>query len=886
MNCICIFIFLTVTHIAQSALYWKTGEWSPCVTREHTCSLSGYKTRNVTCSGSSGNTLPDQMCQHQLGSASKPETRNSSGCVPDRCIIANKHRLRYVVSEWSPCTPVNDKDKDDVEFSNNNDNNGSEILKNENTKCAPNTALINFLKTRQKECRFYLHDNNNGITDNDSTTNIKYIVIESKQCKKFMGVENVIERQWCYKKCTASCALTLWTKWARCTHCRSPIKYKNRGHASLNAQTADTSCSKLSMLRVKLTKQATKSLNQYRVTGWRQVSVLYHKENQFSRFSVYQRNVSCVHRRIGSTCKAPGLDLVASHKVKVGDRDCVYTMWSSWSSCHRRSSQDNHAIQSRHRRIFSYPLGFGSIPCNMSRLFEQKPCTIKTVSSTKNNANSNGKHIGTSSDFSWFAGSWSECRDHQQLMLPTTTSLHRDVGNHKCIVYKRRRQVFCTSYVTVKTNENGDSVNSGSIPKPVEPLFCAPDTKPEEEQICGKPTCTQSGCAYLEWGKWDKECRHNQRMRRRQSTSQSCPESVQARTCDDSQPQWVKDENAKCQPLGGSTCGEGRLDVVCKKNDVIVDDFLCDSVIRDTFEVSCKVPCTLSSPNQCQYSSWTLWTECKTALSNKTRFRTLMYGNGGSCKGPVTESMKCFDSFYWVPSSWGTCQLQNTSETCGNGTQTRDYLCVEERSGLIVNDTECVRNGSSINNKTLAMTKPIELVPCYTCASETSCVLTPWSEWEQDCSAICSPLESADLPTTSRRRYIVTYGNACSTEKLIETKECPACLDYYWVVKNWDVCTHDRAPTMEQSDAFLDMRNGFQIRNVFCSDGTLVVADTMCPGPKPIESRDCHIDWLDTCNLKPWSSWNECDKFCGKGMMKFCFFYVFFYYYNKQRILE
>ena len=834
MNYIRIFLFLTVTGIVQSALHWKTGEWSPCVTREQSCSLSGYRTRNVTCSGSSDNTLPDQMCQHQFGSASKPEIRKSSGCVPDRCIVANKNRIRYVVSEWSECNPVDDKD--DIAFNNKSDN------QNENIKCALNAALINFVKTRQNECRYY-------IADDDTST--KFIVIDSNQCKKYTGFENVIEKQWCYKKCAVKCALTLWTKWARCTQCRTPIKYKNRGYASLDIDTHQSSCKKLSMLRVKLTKQAATSLKQYRVTGWRQVSVLYHKENQFSQFSVYQRNVSCVHRRIGSTCKTPGLDHVASHKVKVGDRDCMYTMWSDWSVCHRRSSQDNRAIQSRLRRIFSYPLGFASTPCNTSRLFEQRLCTIKASTTI----NSERKNIETSSDFSWFAGSWSECRDHQQLTLPTLMSSH---GRHKCIVQKRQRQVFCSSY----TNENNDSKNSRNTPKPVDPLYCAPDMKPEEEQICGKPTCTQSGCAYPEWSKWDKKCRHNQRMRRRQPTSQTCPESVQARTCDDSQPQWVQNENAKCQPLGGSTCGDGTLPVVCKKNDVILDDSFCDNVIRESFELSCKVPCTFSSPSQCVYSSWTLWTECKVTLNNnKTRSRSLMYGNVASCKAPLKESMKCYNLFYWTPSSWDACKLQNTSEACGNGTQTRDYLCVEERTGLIVNDTECIRS------KTVAITKPIELIPCYTCSSDASCVLTQWSEWEQDCSAICSPLKSADLPKTSRRRYIVTHSDACSTEKLIETKECPPCLDYYWVVKNWDVCTHDRAPTMEQSEAFLDMRNGFQIRNVFCSDGTLIVADTMCPGPKPIESRDCHIDWLDTCNLKPWSSWADCDKFCGKGMM-------------------
>ena len=841
MNCIQIFLFLTVTHLASSELQWKTGTWSLCVTRGETCSLPGYRTRNVTCTGSSGDILPSEICEHQLGS--KPELKSTSGCVSDYCIVANKHRLRYVETE-TPCAPVNS-------YHDNKNTNITKLFRNDNTKCAPNAALVNFVKTRRRECRFYHHENDNS----------NFVMADSKQCKKYMGVENVLEREMCYKKCVEKCALTLWTKWVRCTRCRAPIKYKNRAHASLNAP--GSGCDNLPMLRVKSTKQEAATQKQYRVTGWRQVSVLYHKKHQFSRFSVYQRNVTCVHRRIGENCMVPSPDLVASHKVKVSDRDCIYTGWSIWSSCRRSPVNGDHGNETRlrHRRIFSFPLGYAGIPCNTSRLVEESPCTDSDA------VTSNARKLA-GTDFAWFAGSWSECRDQQHLLMPTPNNKRGQ--HHKCVVQKKRRHVFCTVYAkAAKTDGDNTSDDTSNALKPVDPLYCVPDMKPEEEQICGKVTCTQSRCAYREWSKWDTKCDYNQLKRRRQPISQSCPVSFQARTCNGSEPQWVEE---KCQPLSANTCGDGKRNVVCKRGDAIVDDSLCDSVTRDSFEDSCKVPCTLSLTNRCVYSTWTLWSNCKAGFDNKTRSRTFLYGNKAVCKAPLAEIKECANEFYWIPSFWGACELLNVSETCGNGTQSRDYICVEEQSGMIVNETECLKHGH--NNNTMA--KPNELAPCYTCLQPASSTLTQWSKWEPDCAAICSPLKSAGLPTTSRRRYIVTYGRNYTLDRLIETKGCPSCLDYHWIVKNWDVCTHDRAPTMEQSEAFLDMHNGFQIRNVFCSDGSQFVADTMCRGPKPIESRDCHIDWLDTCNLKPWSVWTECDKLCGKGMISF--HYVIFHF--------
>ena len=946
-------VFLIVTPCAFASLHWKVGDWSPCVTQDRNI-IQGYRTRSVKCVDISYHedqqTLPNKICELQLGLKMKPEI--GSPCVSDSVIKAHKNRLKYVKTEWSECSPSKVTDK--FNLTSRQDYSGGQRDRVEKQECDFNADLTDFLKTRRSECRFYL---GNEINDDGV-----FVKADPRQCAEFLtdAIDNSVEAQFCYRKCVKTCALTLWTKWVRCTRCKTPVKYKSRSQAILNAP--ESGCDNIPLLRMKVIGEKTmkrglptsdeaamttkqKNEKQYRVSGWRQVSILFHKQHQFSRFSVYQRAVSCVHRQAGVNCVAPSPDVVAVHKVRVSDRNCVYTDWSGWSQA--TDARGGKRNRSRRRKIFTFPLGYGGKACDGPDLVQveshQFPVSRNSSSmqqkltndNSDNLDNSNQQKPVTNSKFTWFAGPWSGCLRDSNQSLPNSPK--EVLGNQICIVYKKRRHVFCISASFTQRSTNNTLTNL----KPVNLLKCDPrlSPKPSEEQICDV-ICSQSQrCAYKEWSKWNT-CELGLRKRRREAVFSSlslCPLNIQAKKCNNFNnysnssskdntpyPQWVANPNGTCQaPSGPNSCGQGTIEPVCRieANETSVNQTLCDPSIRDAFAIECKVPCTLQT--QCLYSTWTMWAQCDYVESNETtsRFRALLYGSKTFCNGEaLSERKECSDihsnqeRYYWVTSFLGSCQLhtsgakgEKASESrdagkCGNGTQSKQYLCVDAKTRTFVEDSLCLESG---------MVKPVKSLPydsssveLHSSSSPTCVTLSLWSDWAPDCEAVCTPLELHNkLPSTSRHRYVVSRNNCsyadltyagrnnANDKLLVETRTCPPCLDYHWVVKTWDVCTHDRAPSMAVSDDFLDMHNGFQIRNVFCSDGSKVVADAMCPGPKPIESRECHIDWLDTCNLKPWSSWTECDKFCGKGNFFFFihhsadFFFTFHFGRNTQRII-
>jgi len=767
------------------ALQWRTSDWTPCVMNK-TCSEIGYKRRNVTCFDTDKQ-VDFTLCK--LESTLSAQPKSFTNCIPDECVLQHKQMLKLVRTGWSACTQTKD-------FSFNN----TDRITEEPTVCGKNSDLVVYVRERRMECRFHFKRD-------------LYITLESSECSKLLNVavSTATERQLCYSKCVRECAFTLWRKWKRCFYCRENIKYKTRTHASLPEDNAH--CGSQLRVRARLNKERPKE--QYRVSGWRQVSILYHNKNWRSKFSIYNRDISCVDIR-GQACARPDEASLSSHQVQVSDRDCKHTEWGKWSLCNPAKRSIGH--QYRTREIFSYPLGNGK-SCGVTT--QQRLC----------DANSNSK----TRQFEWREGDWSSCKiDHL-----------KSLEHESCEIKKQHRSVYCTS-------------SDDPFGKPLNSLYCDPRNRPKSQQIC-HVTCPSLYCVYGEWDRWEN-CSRGLITRNRallHGSPQSCLLTAEKRFCNVAGPLWVREPNSICNIYTGDSCGEGTVKyrIVCKEDEKILNDSLCDPVTRPADTESCSVPCKQGiDSRKCVLSTWSNWTPCTSGLERHTR--SFLFGSEANCGNiGLVEERKC-TKYFWIPSSWGDCELMNkTADGCEVGLQTKQFICVEKERGRVVKNSKCKQ---SLNYTAFPETRK-----CVAC--NQACVLSMWSDWDPDCSEICTPFTQEKFPQTKRVRYILKNDNGNCSHKLIETKICQPCLDYKWEATKWDVCTHNNAPTINQNGGLMDMRNGYQIRNVFCSDGVRPVADSLCPERKPVESRDCHIDWLVTCNLKPWSDWSECDDYCGNG---------------------
>eukprot|EP00111_Clytia_hemisphaerica_P021825 TCONS_00064165-protein len=511
--------------------------------------------------------------------------------------------------------------------------------------------------------------------------------------------------------------------------------------------------------------------------------------------------------------------MALSHRLQVGDQDCLHGNWSPWSPCLKDGSHVMVRKQRRSRHLLAYPLGKGK-PCNTTT--EERSCNVNTRLVTEH--------------FVWFSGNWSSCY----------TDKSSNFVEEKCQIYKKNRPVFCTRL--------GDETLT-----PLSNLKCASVVMPKEEELC-HVVCSQVSCFYSDWSEW-KNCSHGYIKRNRtllHGSSHACILTEQKRSCNSERALWERVTDGVCKLYGGDICGEGVIDskVNCKMEGKTVDESNCDRMTKPLTSSTCSVPCKPGHTLKCVLSTWSKWSICQNGVKNRTRI--LLHGNQNCLKVSRTENKKCYTKeYFYIPPSWGVCEIMNQSIGCGKGEQTRNFQCVENLIGNVVNESYCLER--------LNYTQPIETRSCYVC---NDCIMTPWSQWEPDCSAICAPSRAQGSTSTQRRRYILSQHSAKCNESLIETKTCPPCLDYHWVTEKWELCTHDNAPMMGPQTEIMVMRNGYQIRDVYCSDGPNIVPDSLCHDEKPIESRECHIDWLNTCQLEPWSEWKECDKPCGNGSQK------------------
>ena len=229
--------------------------------------------------------------------------------------------------------------------------------------------------------------------------------------------------------------------------------------------------------------------------------------------------------------------------------------------------------------------------------------------------------------------------------------------------------------------------------------------------------------------------------------------------------EWALTAWSSCQPVGDSSCGEGKRKrgarCIRLRDGRPVKDSMCDLKVRPRggeLETWCPIDC----PIDCEVSAWSRWDDsgCKCGRkseTNMTRTRVVVTEaspTGRPCPSVMTETLPCPSRpcYSWVRSGW-VCDLQGAS--CGHGLARRNVTCFRSShpgggdGGGPVGHQELVsfcrdHHGDEDSNEVDGCLK--------SCA--TDCSVSEWSAWSQ-CHGKCVTVKTSECNVHSSDNLII-----------------------------------------------------------------------------------------------------------------------------------
>lgn len=368
-----------------------------------------------------------------------------------------------------------------------------------------------------------------------------------------------------------------------------------------------------------------------------------------------------------------------------------------------------------------------------------------------------------------------------------------------------------------------------------------------EHSMCNVAACPIN-CIWSEWLEWSscsKSCDGGERTRERsrlqvaQNGGANCigdqkeqPKcNTQACPSDCTWDSWDLWSGCSRSCGGGLSSRERRVLAQAKNGGAIC-------VGDKTQAIVCKSdPC----PVDCDWYSWTAFTECSQTCGggkkSRTRSkRTLSQDGGMSCQGNQEELIGCgtdpcpVDCVWDTWNEWGEC-----SKTCGSGKSTR---------------TRSVKVWAKNRGKQCEGVARQDQV-CEYQACAVDCLWKVWSDWTE-CTKTCG--------TGQRKRkrehlQLAQHGGRpCRGDSVGEgvcnTQICP--VDCQWF--EWDLW-HSCTKTCGGGD-----RARERVKRVTAAGGGV-----QCVGAykehQACGTYDCPIN----CKWGEWSPWSQCSKSCGGG---------------------
>ena len=844
---------------------WETSEWSVCTfTGGSTCG-TGLRKRYVYCLQDSVNgsmvSVDLEKCKLHNTEPRPLELESCDVSCPRDCVVSPW-------TDWSPCPATCD-----LTYSNRTRDilisslgSGTPCQHLIELKLCPSVPCVQWSTGDYTECF-----PSGGATCGEGTqtrnifcTNASGGRIDFDRCSSLPLPDRTAS---CYKPCSNDCVLSDWSHWTKCSAtCISTtgVQTRSRRFAAHGTSCRYSAANLTETRSCTISTPCTETVYHVQVGSWGACyqpvasdggSGVSNSSNLTAQIppvvcsgeGVQNRTAACMKDNtviMASECPIEFQALETRSCNLSCANDCLFSEWMQFSTC---SATCGEGYRTRSRLLIRFPDAAGNSDCRVNEngiQTEVEPCVLPPCTPTSEVV------------YSWAAGAWSRCYALSSVLSQLSHhSQHSGTTLVPCGHGYRNRSVLCE-----------DSSNQA-----VAEQFCIDsssqqNSKPSSHQVCVVPCADR--CVVSDWSDFST-CQNGIVTRTRYivpfsgSTNwrDNCPELVSiasletapCSTVNYNRYRWTLTslwDECIFESSNNATCGSGfeyrSYACIDVDNNLPVSEEFCMGQSRPETRRACSISCQ----RDCEVSEWTIWGECSVTcgLGRTTRTRTVLRGmqEGGRECGPLLETTVCAGPPCEFPEyrvgSYGPCELENTTELCGEGTETRQPLCVV--NGVTQNDIS-----SCANLEVMYHTERSCNLPC-----PGECVVSGWGPWSE-CPDVC-PTSTCQQ---NRRRRILRQGTDCPRTTSFRT--CPRGSNpFVWSVQPWTDCI---VPPQGNADY---CGSGLQHRMVQCVNVVMnkTVFEPNCEdsGLKPTAIQACNLPCPVDCKVGRFSAWSECPNTC------------------------